>query len=224
MEIIELQTQHVLDILIADTPKAYWDDLATRSRVTYAESFAAVAADRFLNDEQRLSKLFQERHFKMEHLFKQVGIDNGVPVSPSLIHINRCYYTYAKRGRFSATQKYVARPDDMPKPAKFRVQLAAAARFHRASRFDLGDVQPELLTPPEVGGIFLHGPIGSTFVERDQRVGFSWFCVPYADFSGWAVKLSLAEIIAGYQAGMPERADKVIPKLRVLPPAEGGTE
>jgi hypothetical protein len=105
----------------------------------------------------------------------------------------------------------------MPKPAKFRVQFAAAARFHRMQSLDLGDIPIEMLTPPEVGGIFLHGPIGSTFSERDQRVGFSWFCVPYDDFSGWAVKLSITEILSSYEVVAPERADKVMPKLRTLP-------
>jgi hypothetical protein len=219
MEISDLQKNHVLGVLTTDTPKGFWAALGGRSRATYAESFAAVSTDQFLNDEQRLSKLFQERHFKMEHLFKQVASDNGVAVSTNLIRVNRCYYTYAKRGRFSATQKYVARPDDMPKPAKFRVQLAAASRFHNARQLNLGDIPTEMLTPPEVGGIFLHGPMGNSFNERDQRVGFSWFCVPYADFSGWAVRLSLIEIMAAYEAALPERTDKAIPKLRTLPPA-----
>ena len=224
MDISDLQKSHVLGVLTTDTPRGYWAALADRSKATYAESFAAVSTDKFLNDKQRLSKLFQERHFKMEHLFNQVATANGVSVSTNLIRVNRCYYTYAKRGRFSATQKYVPRPDDMPKPAKFRVQLAAASRFHRDRQLDLGDFPTEMLTPPEVGGIFLHGPMGSKFSEQEQRVGFSWFCVPYADFSGWAVRLPLIEIIATYKEAMPERADKVIPKLRALPPAVGGTE
>lgn len=222
MEVSELQKNHVLGILKSDTPRAFWDDLGSRAKSTYAESYAAVSTDKFLNDEQRLSKLFQERHFKMEHGFKQVSSDNGISVSPSLIAVNRCYYTYAKRGRFSATQKYVARPGDMPRPSRFRAQLAAAGRFNRMCRMDLGDIPLEMLTPPEVGGIFLHGPIGKKFSESDQRVGFSWFCVPYADFSGWAVKLSLTEIIASYEDAVPERADKVIPMLRQIPAAGEG--
>lgn len=214
MEIKDLQKAHVLAILVADTPKAFWDGLGERARATYAESFAAVAADKFLNDEQRLSKLYQERHFKMEFAFRAAGADAGVPVAPNLIGINRCFYTYAKNGRFSATQKYVSRPARMPKPSRFRTQLALAARFHRVNRLDLGDVPTEFLTPPEVGGIFLHGPVGSRFSERDQKVGFSRFCVPYADFRGWAIELSLPEILASYVADTKEREDNVKPILR----------
>jgi hypothetical protein len=108
------------------------------------------------------------------------------------------------------TQSYVQVSGDMPTPAQFRKQLAEMAAFKRTSRLDLGDEPKELITPKQVCGIMLHSPVGKKFSEDDQKLGAIGFFVPYENYDGWAVEISLSEIISAY-APTEKREDRVQP-------------
>jgi hypothetical protein len=213
MDLKEERKAFILQVLREDSTQRLWNELLDVARLVYGESFVTVQNDRLLNDEQRLSKLWQERHFKMEWALKDVAENNGVPASPNLIGKNQCYYTYAKRARFGTTQKYVQYAGAMPKPTQFQVQLAAVNTFYESARMDFGDVPSELLIAPQVNGILLHGPLGKRFTQKEQELAFALFCVPSADYSYWIAELSLAEIIAAFEAA-PSREDRVTPLLR----------
>lgn len=213
--------QSVLDAIIADTPEAFWRRTGERAQFVYGDSYAAVEADPALLPEQRLQKLYQERYFKMEHALITVGSETGMPGSAKLVGINQCYYAFAAKGRIGITQSYVPLSGDMPKPAAFRKQLAEMAEFERALRLPLDDEPIELVTPKSVMGILLHSPVGRRFNKDDQNLGTLGFFVAYKDYSGWAVQLALAEILAAY-VPVEKREDRAAPLRKTA--SKTGTE
>ena len=172
-----------------------------------------MKADPRLNQSQRLSKLWQERHFAMEWLLIDEATQNGIPASDRLIVENRCAYALAGHGSLKMTQKYVRHHGELPSPAKFRKQLALVNAFYRSPSLIFGDAPEELYLPPDINGIVLHSPIGSRFIEEHQTLGAIGFYIPRADFSEWAVELTFAEIIASY-ASKSRREDRASPRLR----------
>lgn len=211
----QIQT-HVLGRIVATTPAAFWRGYQNRARGLYLDAFNAVKADPRLNQSQRQSKLWQERHFAMEWLLMDEAKQNCIPASDKMIIENRCVYALAGHGSLVMTQKYVRQHGALPSPAKFRKQLAAVNAFYRAPTLFLGDEPEELYLPPDINGIVLHSPSGPRFVEEHQTLAAIGFYVPYADFSGWAVELTFAEIIAGYVSEAPRefRADPILRKLK----------
>jgi hypothetical protein len=204
---------HVLGKIVATTPEAFWRGYQNRARSLYLDAFSEVKVDPRLNQSQRLSKLWQERHFAMEWLLIDEAAQNGIPASDRLIVENRCAYALAGHGSLKMTQKYVRQHGALPSPAKFRQQLAAVNAFYRAPSLLLGDDPEELYLPPDINGIVLHSPVGPRFIEEHQTLGAIGFYVPYADFSEWAVELTFAEIIAGY-ISKAQREDRASPRLR----------
>lgn len=99
--------------------------------------FSEVRANPRLNDPQRLSVLWQDRHFAMEWLLKREPEENGVPASANMIPRNKRYFTLAGEGPIRLVQNYVRKVGSMPRPANFRRQLASINAFEREPTFDL---------------------------------------------------------------------------------------
>jgi hypothetical protein len=211
----------VLSTLVADLPEAFWQRLGELAKFVYGESYSVVVNDPALLPEQRAQKLFQERYFKMEHALAAAARASEVSASAKLIGTNLCHYALVGRGRVEFTQSYVRTSGDMPTPAAFRKQLAEMADFKRMPHLDLGDVPTELILPKKISGIILHSPVGRKFAADDQKLGAIGFFVAYDDFKGWAVELSLSEIIAAY-APIEKRDDRVVPIRKRTP--KTGTE
>ncbi|MGZ9201794.1 MAG: hypothetical protein ACXW3D_08775 [Caulobacteraceae bacterium] len=205
--------EHVVSVITESTPVAFWREYQERARALYRDEFAGIQADQRLNPSQKLSKLWQDRHFRMEYLLVELAKRHGMAASASLIVENNCTYALATAGKVSMTQKYVPEPGRMPSPAKFRKHLAAKAGFYREPGLLFGDEPEELFLPAEIAGIVLHSPVGSRFEEPHQALGSLGFSVPYQDGRAWAVELTFAEIIAAYEAVI-ERADNVVPFLK----------
>jgi len=211
----------VLQILTRSTPIAFWKGFLSRARSAYADAYSSVQADRQLNVTQRMSKLWQERHFKMEWLLIDEATAHAMEASDRLITKNNCAYAFAGSGAVNMTQKYVRTPGSMPSPAKFRKQLAAGSDFHRDHGLMFGDEPKGLFQAKQVNGVILHSPIGSGFSEQTQNLGSIGFYVPYKDFSGWAAELNFVQIMSAYSEDV-RREDKVMPKVRRAPdPKEG---
>lgn len=212
----EVMREHVLGRIVATTPETFWRGYQDRSRALYLDAFNAVKADPRLNESQRLSKLWQERHFAMEWLLIDEAKENGIPASDKLIVENRCAYALIGQGSLVMTQKYVRHHGSLPSPAKFRKQLAAVNAFYRAPTLPFEDEPEELYLPPDINGIVLHSPAGPRFIEEHQTLAAIGFYVPHADFTGWAVELTFAEIIAGYTVEAPRefRAEPTLRKLK----------
>lgn len=211
----------VISTLVEDLPDSFWKRLGELAKFVYGESYSVVSTDPALLPEQRPQKLYQERYFKMEHAFASAARHSEVPASAKLIGTNLCHYALVGQGRGELTQSYVKESGDMPSPAAFRKQLAVMADFKRMPSLDLGDVPSELIRPKKVSGIVLHSPTGRKFSADDQKLGAIGFFVAYDDFKGWAVELSLSEIIAAY-APIQKRDDRVIPIRKRNP--KTGTE
>ena len=95
------------------------------------------------------------------------------------------------------------------------------AEFKRAPRLNLGDVPSDLIEPKRVSGIVLHSPAGRKFAADDQKLGAIGFFVAYDDFKGWAVELTLSEIISAYLP-VEKREDRAAPTRKKI--GKTGTE
>jgi hypothetical protein len=215
--------EHTLEVLAASAPETFWRGLQDRTRTLYRGEYAEVASDPRLNDSQRLNKLWQDRHFRMEWLLADEANKCGLPASARLIEKNGCAFTLVSAGGVTMTQKYVASQGDMPSAAKFRADLAAINDFHRQRHLLLGDEPQELFLPKEINGILLHSPVGPRFSEEHQALGAMGFFVPDQACKEWAVELTLAEIIAAYAPAI-DQADRVKPVLRKPDDKKTGSE
>ena len=184
-----------------------------RARSLYPDLFSEVRANPRLNDSQRLSVLWQDRHFAMEWLLGDEARQNGVPASASIIPRNKCFFMLAGEGPVRLVQNSVRELGSMPRPARVRRQLASINAFEHDLSLDLIEEERPFRAPSEITGIILSSPVGPTFREDHQALGAIGLYVPYDDFSGWAVSLTLAEIVASYEAPA-EREDNVTPKLK----------
>lgn len=212
---------HVLEVLTTNFPLGFWQGLQDRARALYLDRFSEVSASPQLNNSQRLSALWQDRHYRMEWLLADEAEQHGVPASTTLIPRNGCSYTLVAHGPVRLVQNYVRRVGAMPRPARFRSQLASINTFERDLRLDLIEDERPFRAPSEFIGVILSSPFGAKFREDHQALGAIGLHVPYSDLSGWAVSLPLAEIVASYE--VPDaRPDIVKPRLK--PGRKTGTE
>jgi hypothetical protein len=188
----------ILSTIVRDIPKGFWEDGRTGSRQTYLDAYHEVAHYPALVAEQRLDKLYQDRHFRMEHLLLVLAQKHGLSVSPTILVENNRHYVYVTHGAIALTQAYVPAIGDMPKAAKFRERHAAMNNISQQARLALGDEPMEVLLGKDFYGLLIHNPVGKRFTEVEQRLGMIQFCVPYPGCTTWALQLTIEEIIAGY--------------------------
>lgn len=211
----EQNRQHVLGLVRKSSPAGFWRGLQDRARSLYPDMFSEVRANPRLNDSQRMSVLWQDRHFAMEWLLGHEAEQHGVPASANMIPRNKCYFMLAGQGPVRLVQNYVRRLGSMPRLARFRSQLVSINAFEREPTFDLiEEERPRLLiAPSEITGVILSSPVGPTFREDHQALGAIGLHVPYSDFSGWAVSLTFAEIVVSYETPA-KQVDNVTPTIR----------
>jgi hypothetical protein len=190
----------VLATLVGNLPKGFWDDLRARVAQVYADVYREVLNDPNILDEQRLTFLYQRRHFRMEHLLLTLAKEHGLSVSANLLIANNQSYVYAAGGVVSFTQHYVAAIGEMPKPARFRERHAAMNNIAAIPMFDFGDQPAALLESKEIYGLIVHNPVGKRFTESDQVLGMIQFGVPNPDCAEWAFELNVHDIAAAYAA------------------------
>lgn len=215
MEQDEENKAHVLELVTGHLPVGLWRGLQDRTRSLYMDTFSEAQSDPQINNSQRLHYLFQRRHFRMENLLQSESVQNAVPATSELIERNNCYFTLVQKGLVRMTQSYVRSAGALPRPANFRKQLAKLNAFDKQGSFDLIEGEREFKKPPQITGIILHSPTGQAFREEHQALGAIGLYVPYSDFSGWAVGLTFAEIIASYEAAV-EQKDNVVPMIRPI--------
>lgn len=215
MEQDEDNKAHVIALLTANFPVSLWQGLQDRSKLLYMDTFMEAKSDPQINNSQRLHYLFQRRHFRMENLLQNEAGQNAIPANSELIKRNNCFFTLVQKGPVRMTQSYVRSAGGLPRPAGFRKHLAKQNAFSKQGRLDLIKGENEFTLPPEVTGLILHSPAGQSFREEHQALGAIGFYVPFSDFSGWAVELTFAEIIASYEAAV-EQKDNVVPTIRTV--------
>lgn len=211
MEMHEHLNAIVLSTIVRDFPRGFWDDVRTAMRQSYLDVYHQIAADPTVLKEQRLDKLYQDRHFRMEHQLAKVAEKHELPCTPTLLHSNNRHFMYVTKGSIGMTQTYVQAIGAMPKPARFRTHLAAMNDIARTPSLDLGIEPREALLGKEFYGLIVHNPVGHRFTEDEQRLGMIQFCVPVKDFSEWALEMTIEEILAVYGSAVP--SEKVVRSL-----------
>lgn len=202
----------ILSTIIRDFPQKFWEEAKRRTQQTYLDVFYQVQLDPNVVAEQRLDKLYQDRHFRMEHLLAILADEHGLAQTSTLLTENNRHYVYATKGNIGLTQVYVPAIGSMPKPARFRERHAALSNIPKFPRLDLGDEPPEVLLGKDFYGLLAHNPVGKRFTEREQRLGMMQFCIPVNDCSRWAVELAIEEIVSAYQVAAPaEKVDRRLP-------------
>lgn len=200
----DLTRATVLEIVVRDTPKAFWEDLRARSHQTYLDVFKQIENDRNVLAEQRLDNLYQQRHFRMENLLKTLADGHGLATSATLLVENNRRYVYVSKGSVGLTQAYVPAIGEMPKHARFRQRHSAMNAIAAAPGLDFGIDAPELLELKAFYGLIAHNPGGKRFSESEQALGMIQLCVPASGFKSWAAQITLQEIISAYPATRTE--------------------
>lgn len=189
----------VLSTIVRDIPKAFWSDFRALARQVYLEAFHEVATAQNVIGVQRLDKLYQDRHFKMEHLLQTLAGKHGFAVSPTIISENSRQIVYAVRGGIALQQVYVPTIGEMPKAARYRERFAGMMNLSAISRLDLGDEPPEVLVGKDFYGILAHNPAGKRFAEEEQKLSMIQLCIPTSDCKDWAIELTIEEILVAYE-------------------------
>lgn len=202
----------ILSTIVRDFPRGFWEDGRAAARQAYLDVFHQIAADPNLVVEQQLDKLYQDRHFRMEHLLATVARKHGLPSTSTLLATNSRHYVYVAKGSIGLTQAYVPAIGAMPKQARYRERLAAMSAIPKTPRLDFGDEPREVLIGKDFYGLLAHNPAGNRFTEQDQRLGMIQFCVPVNDCSEWAIELAIEEILSEYETAAPSaKPDRRLP-------------
>lgn len=198
-EAFELRIRRELQqVILTCTPQSLWQDLRSKARSIYPNSYDSNRNDSRLLQDQIGFKTIHDRHFFMDRVLSDCGRDSRCLPFPKVIKINRWRYTQISCGWFNATQKYVRTPDDMPIKAKFRETLARAGRLRRQTELFQGeDVEPK--DTGVYNAIVIHGPISCNPLKDEFRDnGFINLAFPYDDCLAWAANFTLDEIISWY--------------------------
>lgn len=209
----------IIALVVRDTPKAFWEDLRARTHQTYLDVFKQIENDPFILDEQRLDSLYQQRHFRMEHLLKTLADAHGWATSATLLVENNRRYAYVTTGAIGLTQAYVPAIGEMPKPARFRQRHSALNQIGRERVLDFGTEAPELRELKAFYGLIAHNPAGKRFGKAEQALGMIQLCVPAAGCKAWEAQVTLQELISAYPAA-PRKAQPDRGPTWKAPPAE----
>lgn len=205
----------IVSTIVRDTQRAFWEDVRTGTRRTYSDVYEEIRNEPNVIHEQRMDKLYQVRHFRMEHLLATIAQKYDWAYTSTLLVENHRCYVYVTKGAIGLTQAYIPAIGAMPQPARYRERHAALNDIVRVPRLDLGDEPREVMLGKDFYAILAHNPVGKRFAETDQRLGMIQVCVPTKDMSEWAVELSIEEIIGEYKSEPPsKKPDRRLPWRR----------
>lgn len=187
---------HVIAQAITNIPRGFMVEFQERVRRAYSEEYAEVAHKPTTLKQQRIFKLNQDRCFRIDWELYEAATAHGLAATANPLPSNKWHHTYVTSGAFGLTQSYVQNLGDLPQPARFRDNLAEAAR---CPRLPLDDPE-EIYASKKFYALFAHNPFGRTFTEEHQRLGSLMFCAPNRDMKGWAAEISVPELIALYPA------------------------
>jgi len=187
-----------------DFPQAFWKEARERVRVAYRDEFHEVANNPNVVKEQRLDRLHQQRHFRMERELMVLAEKFGMDRSPTWLECNGRHYVYVACGMVGLTQAYVPYMGAMPNPRRYRERLASR---NEIPRLDLGDEPQGVIRAKEFYGVLAHNPVDrKVFSEEKQRLGMLQFCVPTGDGKAWGAELAIEEILSAYPETRPAEA------------------
>ena len=188
--------EHITTQLVANVPRNFLEDFDRRAKAAYLDRYLDVKQDRSTIDEQRASKLIQDRMFRMEWELAEAAKAYGLPTTSKLLPENTWAYTYVSAGTFGITQCYVQTVGALPIPAMYRKRLAKAADCPRLPLDDCEDIYQL----KEFYALLAHNPIGRRFQEDEQKLGTLQLCIPCRDMNGWTFAMNLPELLSYYPA------------------------
>lgn len=190
----EEQRLAVIAGLVASVPKEFLAVMHQRGMVCYADAFQEVRHSPVVLEEQRLNRLRQDRHFRMEWELSEAAKSAGLAWTAKALAENDHTFVYVTAGSVGLTQSYVPHMGAKPQPAKFRDELAQAGRI---PRLPLDGEAATLFQPKDFYALVVHTPVGSRFTEDQQKLGSMQICVPSMD-SSWALEIGVLELMAHY--------------------------
>lgn len=209
---------HVIAQAGENIPLAFLEELLERIRRAYNEEFAEVQHKLTTLPEQRIFKLNQDRCFRIDWELHQAAKAHGLAATAKPLPFNKWHHTYVSSGTFGLTQSYVQQMGELPQPARFRDNLAEAAK---CPRLPIDDPE-EIYKTKSFYALFAHNPIGRSFSEEDQRLGSLMFCVPDRSMRSWAVEISVPELIASYPSEKKKISPTIAPTWKQLPKRDTG--
>lgn len=196
--------EHVIAQAVRSIPEAFLREVNDRFPRAYAEEFAELAHKPARLPEQRIFNLIQDRCFRIDWELSEAARAHGLPYTVKPLPANSWRHTYVTSGGFGLTQSYVQRTGDLPQPARFRDRLAEAARCPRLPIDD----PAEIYAIREFYALLAHNPVGRGFTEEEQRLGSLMFCLPDSGMKGWAVEISVPELLSHYPAVARPRIER----------------
>ncbi|GAB5540006.1 MAG: hypothetical protein Salg2KO_21090 [Salibacteraceae bacterium] len=192
MEAREQLKQHITSRAVDTFSKEFLTEIQDRIGRAYVGTYDHVAHDKTVLKEQKIHKLRQDRCFRMDFELSEIATKFGLQNTAKKLPENDWAFAYVVNGDFGFTQSYVQKIGDLPNPAKYREQFAESARVPRLSL----ENDSEFYKPRNFYGLFAHNPIGAKFDEDSQKLGSLQFCVPFMDMKGWALEISVPELIS----------------------------
>jgi hypothetical protein len=187
-----------------DCPQEFWREARERAKVAYRDEFHEVANNPNVVKEQRLDRLHQQRHFRMERELMALAEKFGLDHSTTWLECNGRCYVYVASGAIGLTQAYVPYMGAMPNPRRYRERLASR---NEIPRLDLGDEPEGVILAKEFYGVLAHNPMdGKVFGEEGQRLAMLQLCVPTGDGKAWGAELAIEEILSAYPETRPLEA------------------
>jgi hypothetical protein len=213
--------KQILETITDTTSKALWTSIFDDLPKAYAEARDAALHDPRILEASKSFRAADDRHYFTEYTLKRAAELASEAYLPRTIVINRWAYGLVRAGRIAFTQKCVSDHSDSPPAAGFREQLAATNAFNRQGSFDFARAQQAFHTV-EHSGILIHAPASRKFEADEFAIpAFVELAFPWADYSGWAARYSLPEIVSAYGVEKEER--KVIaPTWRRIEKREDG--
>lgn len=202
--------EHILKRVVDGVPRAYLEDFQRRAPAAYRDEFENARHDTTTVPEQRLSRLILNRVFRLDWELAEAAKAHSLPATSKPLPENAWNYTYVIAGGFGLTQSYVPAIGSLPKPAKFREDLAKAAGVPRLPLDDLYQVK-------EFYGLLAHNPVGKNFAEGDQQLGSLQFCIPCRDMNSWVFAMSVPELLSHYPAAVKKTSKGRAPTWKRFP-------
>lgn len=196
----------IRNTITATVPAAVWTGLRDGIAAAYREAHDAAENDPRILPEEARFKAAQDRHLFVEYTLAKVARETGATFESAIVEANGWRFGQFRINRVSFTQKCVGSLGEEPPAAKFREHLAASNAFVRQTRFAfLSDAMAQA-SEVEITGILIHAPESRQFSDPGfLKPSFMCLAVPLGDYSGWAAKFELPELIASYQAQQIKR-------------------
>jgi hypothetical protein len=212
----------ILGAIVDTTPKALWEMLLEDVPKAYSEAKDAALHDPRILDAFKPFRAADDRHYFTEYSLKRAAELNKETYLPQTIIVNRWAYGLVRAGRVSFTQKCLAEHSASPPWASFREQLAATNAYVRQGKFDFDGAAKPFRTV-EHFGILIHAPASRKFsTEEFAKLAFIELAFPWADYSGWAARFTLPELLSSFAIDKTERK-LIAPTWRRTEKREDGT-